>query len=148
LGVPPSEGFTLVEMVVVLFVLAIASAISLPTIGRGLETLKIRSEAQGIVAFFRYGRQQAITTHRPQTIAVDPAGGRLSITEEGAETPRLTRQISASIRVIADPPTQTQVTFSPEGFSNGGNFLLEGPGGRSYRISINPMTGRVINTRL
>ena len=142
------RGFTLVEMAVVLFVLVIASAISLPTIGRGLETLKIRSEAQGIVAFFRFGRQQAITSHRSQTVGVDPAGGRLSITEEGAEAPRLSRQIPASIRVIADPPTQTGITFSPQGFSSGGNFLLEGPGGRSYRISVNPMTGRVTNTRL
>ena len=143
-----SKGFTLIELVVVLVLISVAAAISLPSVGRGIETLRIRSEAGGIVAFLRHARQQAITSFRSQTISFDPASHTLSLTEEGSEIAQIARSISKDLWIFADPPAQTSITFSPQGFSSGGSFLLEGPGGRRYRIMVNPMTGRVTNTKL
>jgi len=130
---------------VVLLIVGVVSAVSLPSVGRGMEGLRIRSESRGVVAFLRYGRQQAITKERPYTISFDPVAHALSLTEEGSVEVRATRPVSSSIRIVADPAS---ITFSPQGFSTGGSFLLEGPGGRSFRIQVNPMTGRVTNSRL
>lgn len=140
-----ASGFTLIELMVVLFIMAVASAISAPSVGRGMEGLRVRSEVQGIVAFLRHGRQQAITQERSYLVLFEPVTQSFSLTEEGADAPRARRAVSSSVRIVADPPS---ITFSPQGFSTGGSLLLEGPGGRSYRITVHPLTGRVTNTRL
>jgi len=141
-------GFTLIELAIVLFLVAVAAAVSLPSVGRGIETLRIRSEAGSIVALLRHGRQQAITKYRSQVITFNPTTHTFSLTEEGSETAQVVRPFSKELRVLPDPPSQTSITFSPQGFSSGGSFLLEGPGNRRYRVTVDPMTGRVTNTKL
>jgi len=141
----PSEGFTLIELMVVLFIMAIVSAISAPSVGRGMEGLRVRSEVQGIVAFLRHGRQQAITKVHSYTVTFNSVAHAFSLTEEDSDTVQSSRPVSSSIRIVAD---QLSIVFSPQGFSTGGSLLLEGAGGRSYRITVHPLTGRVTSTRV
>jgi len=73
----PSEvarGFTLLELIVTLAVLAIAAAVVTPAIGRGTEALQARAEVAGFAATLRHARERAIKVQRTHLVVVDPKG--------------------------------------------------------------------------
>src|SRR5438309_6946832 len=74
-----ARGFTLIELVVTLLVLAIAVAVVTPTIGRSTENLRARAQVARLTAMLRHAREQAITTRRTHALVVDPAAHRLTI---------------------------------------------------------------------
>jgi general secretion pathway protein H len=142
----PQRGFTLIELVVVLFLLAIATGLALPAVGRALGSLELRAQAAGISAFLRYGREQAITRRAAHEVRVEPEARRLTLIPVGAERPKAQKQLSARVRISVEPPAPV-ITFSPQGFSSGASLRLEGEGGRVHRISVDPITGRVSTRR-
>ncbi len=139
------DGFTLLELIVTLFVLALATAIVLPAIGRGTEGLRVRAEVAGFSAFLRRAREQAITAREERAVTVDPAAREI-VDEAGGEV-RARRVLPERMSVEADPPTALTVRFSPQGLSSGGAFRLAGDNGIAYRISVNALTGRVTSRR-
>jgi prepilin-type N-terminal cleavage/methylation domain-containing protein len=141
------RAFTLVELVLVLFLLALVAGLGLPAVGRGLETLELRAQAGAFAGFLRHAREQAITRREAQEVLVDPAAHRLTLTGAGDGEARLTRRLSERIAIRAESATGYRVTFSPKGVSSGGAFRLVAPDGRSYRISVHPLTGRVTSLR-
>lgn len=142
-----APGFTLIEVVVVLFVLALATAVVVPGIGRGTEALRARAEVSGFSAFLRYAREQAITRRRTQEVRVDPDAHLIVLAEAGSDTVRSSRRIGREMKIAAEPAALT-VRFLPQGISTGGRFLLEAPGRRIYEVTVDPLTGRVVNRRL
>ena len=74
-----ARGFTLVELVVTLLVLALAVGLTLPAIGRGVDALRARAEVARFSAMLRHAREQAITTRRPHAIVVEPGTHRVTI---------------------------------------------------------------------
>ena len=50
------RGFTLLELIVSLFVIALAVGLVVPAVGRGTETLRGRSEVAGFSAMLRMAR--------------------------------------------------------------------------------------------
>ena len=144
---PRQRGFTLIEVVVVMFVLALASAVVVPAVGRGTEALQARAEVAGLSAFLRYARQQAITRREAQEVRIDPQAHRAILTAVGSAEVRSSRRLRADLRIDASPPAALTVRFLPQGLSTGGTFRIEAPGGRVYLITVEPLTGRVLNRR-
>ena len=142
---PASQvGFTLIELIVVLALLSLATGLVLPAIGRGIEGLELRAQVARFSAFLRYGREQAITKRRAHEVRVDPEELQLTLVAVGSETPMARRALSPRIRISSpDPQAPRIITFSPQGFSSGASFRLETPGGRAYRVTLDPVTGRV-----
>jgi hypothetical protein len=58
-----------------------------------------------------------------------------------------TRRLASGVRVTADPPGARTITFLPQGLSSGGRLRVE-MAGRSYLITVDPLTGRVTTRRL
>jgi len=140
-----ARGFTLVELVVVLFLLALAAGLVLPAAGRGIETVELRAQVARFSAFLRYGREQAVVRRLAHEVRVDAEAHRLTLIPAGSDGPKAERQLSSRIGISAEPPGAA-VTFSPEGFSSGASFRLRAPGGRAYRVTVDPITGRVSNS--
>ena len=143
-----ARGFTLVELIVVLFIIALVAAVSLPTVGRGVDALQLRAEVATFSTFLRYAREQAITRREAQEVTINADAHLLILRAAGAEKSRATRRLSPRISISAESPTGLSIMFSPGGVSSGGSFRLVGPDGRAYRVSVNPLTGRVSNARL
>jgi type II secretion system protein H len=134
-----ARGFTLLELVVTLFVLALATALVAPAIGRTAETIRARADVAAFAAILRHAHEQAITTRQPLSVAVDPNDRRVTI---AGETVRETRTLAPRVRLEATPPPALAVRFDPAGFSSGGAFrLTSGPA--SYRVAVDAVTGRV-----
>jgi general secretion pathway protein H len=140
------RGFTLLELIVSLLVIALAVGIVIPAVGRGTETLRGRSEVAAFSAMLRHARDQAITTRRGHAVVIDPAGRRARILATPDEV-RQTRALPADLEIEAIPPQALTVRFDPNGVSSGGEFRLATKNIR-YRVTVDPLTGRVRAERL
>ena len=171
-----ARGFTLLEVILTLFVLGVIAALSTPMISRSAEAIRTRAEVAGFSAIFRYAREQAITHQRPYAVVVNPAARTVSLKrmgeegrseipkfeakdtkdavkddaarkqekeeEEKGEKTERTRSLSDRLVIQAMLPPPATVTFQPQGISSGGEFRLSA-GNVVYRVTVDPMTGRV-----
>jgi len=140
-----ARGFTLLELIVTLVVLAVAAGLVAPTIGRSTETLRARAEVAGFSATFRHAREQAITTRQQFTVAINPTN-RLLIVTTGEDEVRWTRALSSRVDIRAETPGSLAVRFEPQGTSSGAEYRLSS-GKVAYRVSVDPVTGRVRSQR-
>jgi len=136
-----ARGFTLLELIVALFVIALAVGLVAPIVGRSADTLRGRADVARFSAMLRHARDQAITTRKAHAFVVDPAGHRATIIAAPDEV-RQTRTLSADLRIDAIPPEALRVNFEPNGVSSGGDFRLT-TGRMRFRVSIDQLTGRV-----
>jgi type II secretion system protein H len=154
MGRPPevARGFTLLELVVTLLVLALAVAVVTPAIGRGTEAVRARAEVAGFAATLRHARERAITSQRPHLVVIDPEGHRLSVVvpaDDGGSTEpevRQTRAFSSRLTVEAVERPALEVRFDARGVASGGDFRLTS-GGIVYRVTVDRLTGRVRSVR-
>ncbi len=140
------RGFTLIELAVTLLVVAVAVGVAAPSIGRGLDALRTRAEAAGIATFLRAAREQAISHNRGYEVRVRTDKGLVEL--RTGDTVPATRQVASGVRVTAEPPTATVITFLPQGLSSGGRLRVEMPGRRAYLVTLDALTGRVSTQRL
>lgn len=139
-----SRGFTLIELAVTMLVVALAAAVVAPSMQRGLESLRLRTEVAGVTSFLRAARERAITRRDAVEVAVE-ADGRALVLRHGPDSEAV-RRLTA-LRVEADPPSAPALTFLAHGASTGGRFRLEAPGSIVYTVTVEPLTGRVTATR-
>jgi len=143
------RGYSLMELVVVLAILAVAVALVAPAVGRTVDDVRVRAELAGVAGFLRAAREQAVTRRQTLEVALDPESRLLLLRRPGreGEAPvQASRAVSALLRVEADP-AMPRVTFLPHGMSSGARFTIEAPGPRAYVITVDPLTGRVTTQR-
>jgi general secretion pathway protein H len=141
-------GFTLLELIVVLAILAVVVALVTPSIGRGTEAVRTRAEVAGFAAMLRHARERAIVSGKPQAIVVDPTNQRISRRSGGPDGDiRESRPIPEHMTVEATPPPALVVQFDARGSSSGGDFRVRS-GNITYRVTIDALTGRVRSSRL
>jgi prepilin-type N-terminal cleavage/methylation domain-containing protein len=136
-----ARGFTLLELIVTLFVIALAVGLVAPVVGRSTDTLRGRANVARFSAMLRHARDQAITTRRSHAVVIDPAGHRATLVAAPDEV-RQARTLSADLQVDANPPDALNVRFEPTGVSTGGDFRLT-TGGMRFRVTVDQLTGRV-----
>jgi general secretion pathway protein H len=139
-----ARGFTLLELIVVMLVLAVVAGLAMPTVGRSVDAVRARAEVAGVSALFRHAREQAIALRRVHAVVVDPERREVRVVA-GDET-RRTRALPAGVLVETSPPSTHTVRFEPHGGSTGGEVRLV-TGSAAYRITVEPVTGRVRSRR-
>jgi type IV fimbrial biogenesis protein FimT len=142
-----AAGFTLLELVVTLMVIALVVGLSMPMLGRSTETIRARSEVARFSAVLRHARERAITSRKPHAVVIDPDAHRLTVHEGGPDGEvRETRALAERLRIEATPPPALTVRFEPQGGSSGGDFrVVSGP--VAYRVTVDALTGRVRSAR-
>ena len=139
-----SGGFTLLELILTLVILALAVALAAPAIGRTAETVRARADVAAFTAFLRHAHERAITTRQRLTVNIEPTEHRLTIAADG--TVQETRALATRVSIEAEPPPALAVRFEPSGASSGGEFrVASGPA--RYRVTIDPVTARVRTRR-
>src|SRR5258705_11080344 len=78
-------GFTLLELIVTLAILAVVVALVMPSIGRSTEGVRMRAEVAGFSALLRHARERAIVTQKAQAVVVDVAAQRISVRAGGPD---------------------------------------------------------------
>ena len=141
-------GFTLLELIVTLAILAVVVALVMPSIGRGTESVRMRAEVAGFSALLRHARERAIVSQKPQAVVVDVTNQRISRRSGGPDGEvRETRVLPERFTVEATPPPALTVQFDARGGSSGGDFRLSS-GTLTWRVTVDALTGRVRSSRL
>ena len=138
-----AAGFTLIELVVTLFLVAIAAALLAPSLGRSVDAIRGRAEVSGMAAYLRAAREQAITSGLALEVRLTPETRTLMILVAGSDSVRSSRGFTTLLAIEPDPPTATSVVFQPQGLSTGGAFRILAPGNRHYVVMVDALTGRV-----
>jgi prepilin-type N-terminal cleavage/methylation domain-containing protein len=142
-----ARGFTLLEVIVTLFVVALAVGLTVPTIARSSDGIKARAEVARFSAILRHTRERAITGRKAHAVVIDPQAHKMTVHVGGPDGEvRETRALPARLLVEATPPPALTVRFEPQGTSSGGQFRLVS-GAITYHVMVDPLTGRVKSDR-
>ncbi len=80
-----SRGFTLVEMLLVIVIIGIVVAVSVPQFVNSMQGNRRRTATRMVVAAGRYARSMAVLYQRPMALTFDLDQARLSVAEANAK---------------------------------------------------------------
>jgi prepilin-type N-terminal cleavage/methylation domain-containing protein len=146
-------AFTLVEMLIVLAIVGLIMAISIPfTAGFG-KGLRIKTAARAIVGIMYVARSNAVTFRKNYSVAFDVKKSQYWIEDEAEQIYEKKYYLPCSIKFEikgdeeADPVTfeNDKVTFTSSGSAKGvgGTVTLTDREGESRTISVAGATGRI-----
>ena len=146
-AVAQTRGFTLLELIVTMAIVAVVVGLTIPAVGHFTEGIRMRAEVAGFSALLRHARERAIVSQKSQAVVVDAAAHRISVRTGGPDGEvRETRVLPEQLTVEATPPPALVVRFEPQGGSSGGDFRLAS-GAITYRVTVDALTGRVRSSR-
>jgi len=139
---PSGGGFTLIELILVLGILAVSALLVLPAVGRGTDSLRLRTEGGRVAALLRDARREAVARRLSARVSLERDTGTVTLTVgDGAEPlRRLNLAEGFHLSAVKGPET---VTFSPRGLAREARWVLEGRTDRRLTIDVDPVTGRV-----
>ena len=123
-----SRGFTLLELVLVLLVIAIAAATVAPSLRGWTRGQQARDSAEQFVALTRWARSQAITQSATYRMTIDPTSGSYQLTLHNPTTGEFAALGSSWGRTFNVPEgTQIELSDPPGGTSGSAiNFYPTG----------------------
>jgi len=168
-------GFTLVELMVVIVVLTILTAMIVPEFSGTHEEALLRAAGRDLVSAMKYAASQAVTRHQDHRLHIDPVQGAYWL--EAQNRKRAFFRISDSVGTIDgkisirvrrhDPPLMDGdeevppprslaldqlppeiMHFHADGTADGREILLRDPSGFGLRLILDASTALVHLTRL
>ena len=136
-----TAGFTLFELLVVLMIMSLVTALALPSLRRAPDHLRLEAAARTLASALRFSRVAAMARNADVVLSVDAE--RRSFAFSGGATIELEPEISVHM-VVAAPLRRGRgvgaIRFFPDGTSSGGDIVLA-LDQRRVRISVNWLTG-------
>ena len=138
------QGFTLVEMIVVLVIIVLGTAIVSFNFSSGNDRTEIKAAARDVVSTLRYARGESLIIHRETTVDFDLSGNSYAVSSQDRvytipETIALTIVTAESEMTGQD---QASIRFYPDGSATGGRITLERSTAK-WQIDINWLTGHI-----
>ena len=144
-----SSGFTLIELIVVLIIIGIATGLAGLYIGSSSDNLAIRTFTKDVSATLRYARNHAAAEKTTYHFAVDVDEGVYRLYSDkaaGNDSPSFSidKEIPSGLEVIVENTEDEIYTidFLPLGNSSGGMIEVKNDKA-NYIISVGRVTGRV-----
>jgi prepilin-type N-terminal cleavage/methylation domain-containing protein len=161
-GIKQRRGFTLIELSIVVFIMAILMAVSLPFFVRSFNSASVSEMARKFVTACQFARLQAVLRHDRATMHIDLDRQTIWITqnvhtEDGDMPDQQLRIIEVPNRVFLLAAQQAEesivrhgqvdIIFYPNGTCDGGALLINGVNkGDALTVMIDPVTGRGATT--
>lgn len=137
------QGFTLIEMIVVLVVLALIAGIVISRGPSRSPTLEVKQAVAMVAQALRGARAAAIAADRPVDVDIDTV--QHSIRADSARLMLLPGMVAIQAAVpfgAAEPQRDVAIRFAPDGSSSGGGVLLA-EGAVRMTVMVDGLTGRV-----
>ena len=138
-----ARGFTLVELIAVIVLLAIATAVVTVSFSKSLESAKVRAASRDLVAALRYTRGQAIVKGKQEVLLLDLDNN--TYTAPGKPVVKLPKDMSLRLTTAETEQTGANaggIRFFSDGSSTGGHIsVLQGQ--REWRINVAWLTGDI-----
>ena len=163
-------GFTLVELLVVLVIIAIATAVAVPALWKTYGKAQLRACARTLAAQIQLARTRAALQATPQVVSINmeerssrlfahPSGQELQ--EDAGDLLQLPVAVSfKSVNLLKVPSLIEQhvekegkqaqeelptydLEFLPQGLAEGAKIVLQDTRGRAFTVKVDPGTGIV-----
>ena len=144
-----NRGVTLIELVVVMVIIAIAAAFIAPNIGAWIPNYRLRGATRDIVSTLRTAQMKAVTTNLEYQVSFNPGSGSFILQYNTgtvaspvwiAEGTTQTLPTGIQISAITFPGNNAQ--FNPNSTSSSGSIILRNAKGTQRTITLTPSTGR------
>jgi type II secretion system protein H len=165
-------GFTLVELMVVIAIIGIMTAMMIPEMKGTFQDAILRSTSRELINVFDLAYVRAVSLNQLRRVRLDEKTGRYlvekRVTENGLESfipaddvPGSKGELDSRIAVEFHPPGEISpvansetpasennaggvvIAFYPDGTADGGDFTLRDREGFRLMLHINPVTARV-----
>ncbi len=139
------KGFTLLEIIIVLFLVTLIMGLSAVFFSNFLPSVKFNAAGREMTAMIRHTRSLARMNMVSQTFVIDLDNKTYGI--EGLDTKHIPQE--SSVKVI-DPfageitKGKYSIIFHPAGSMGGGTIILS-TRKKALRIDMDPITGAVLN---
>jgi general secretion pathway protein H len=140
------RGFTLLEIVLVMAIIALASVLAAAAMTGGFKGMQLKASAKEIASNLRYTRTQAIATGKPQRFVIEPAkhAWQAPNGHHGTIPDKLGIEFTGAREARANAARQDQgaIEFFPDGAATGGRIRLTA-GKSAWDIDVAWLTGQV-----
>jgi prepilin-type N-terminal cleavage/methylation domain-containing protein len=143
------KGVTLIELVVVLVIIAIAALFLTPNIGAWVQNYRLRTAARDIVSTMRTAQMKAVSNNFQYRV-------NLNAGEVGANSYMLqyntggiwvndgvTQTLPSGIIINNNTFPDDRAEFNPNSTSSSGGITLQNPKGSQKRITLTSATARI-----
>lgn len=143
-----SSGFSLLEMILVMALIAAASLLAVAAFGGGMQGMKLRDGAKDVAAQMRFARAVAISSGQAQDVVIDPKARQWQGAKgRSGRLPNVGEVVFTGARATQFDPGQQNagkgvVRFFPDGAATGGRVRLLANGG-GWDIDVGWLTGEV-----
>jgi len=140
--VPGRSGFTLFELILVLFLAGLIAALVLPSFSGTLSQARFRGGAMELRAVFSLARTLSASQARTRTVVLSLGNGEFAV--EGEARRFLPEGVTFSSVLVGNEPVEREtarIRFFPDGSSDGTEIVLGSPGGGRLGVVVDPLTG-------
>lgn len=142
-----SEGFSLFELLVVLAVVAVVSAIVTPSILSWRSNAKLRGAAGNLKSDLQLSKVKAVRERSPVTITFMATHYQVTFTDKDGNVRTLrNRKLPGGVRVDLDSTNFTSMgdktVFNGRGLPQAGSAVLVNNSGQQKRVIVSPL-GRI-----
>lgn len=148
-----ARGFSLLEMLLVMALVAAASLLAVAALGGGVQGIRLRAGAGELAAQLRFARAVAISSGEPQDVVIDPqarrwqgAKGRSGSLPDAGEVVFTGARSALFAQGEMRDGTGT-VRFFPDGAATGGRVRMTANGG-GWDVDVRWLTGEVRMSRV
>lgn len=124
-GAPRAAGFTLIELVAVILIIAIATGLASVAMTGGFDGIRLRSASSEVAAQLRFTRAQALATGKRQDFSIDPHAHTWKAPKDRHGS--LPKQLGIAFygaREVQPSASEGGIAFFPDGASTGGRIRL------------------------
>ena len=143
-GATARQGFSLLELLLVLIILSLLMGLTAPLLTHALDGARLKRAQREIIAALRFSRTRAINTQRALIFSVQSQTG---VMRTGDDRRQLSLPDNATLSIQVPPSEQLSahehaVRFYPDGSATDMTLLFQ-RGGQVFRIRVDALTGRV-----
>ncbi|MFW1677725.1 GspH/FimT family pseudopilin [Pontibacter sp. JAM-7] len=138
---PSAQGFTLLELLVVLVIASLGMTLMVPQFSNLIPGAELRGETRKIAAMLRHARSVAIAQGQAVSFSQDPETGEYALSFQAAAY-QPPERIQLTVAANMPGAATGQILFYPDGSSSGGAVKLQS-GTRQGEVMIDWLTGRV-----
>jgi general secretion pathway protein H len=146
-SVPRRAGFTLLEIILVMLIMAIGMTIVVPAIEGGFTSREVNRAARRLYSIMHHLRGEAVASGRPTLLRINQHDNTIETVGGGRWDALSERAVIESVRgAIAAGEDLWDIRFFPNGSNTGGAVVLANRDDRSrnrFLVTLDPLVGTV-----